>query len=249
MTGTKRVAILVDTETHMMPALAREMVRRNHNLVIGNVADGLVDELKNMGGEVEVVSEKLDLSKPDSVPKLIDAAKKRFGRYDSACIRTGAHHTGNIFEHTAEDCEPLIQHNFMAVFYALQAIVPPLVNQGSGQVVINTSTTGLRPVTWTPVYAAMRSAANSLVRSTAMLVADKGVTINATGSMAIDYPAAIKDMKADTPEGLKKAVADIPMKRLGKPEEPAYFTASLIDGVATFQTGQFFSVDGGFAFA
>jgi hypothetical protein len=62
--GKKRVAILVDTETHMMPALAREMVRRNHNLVIGNVANGLADELKQMGGDVEVVSERLDLTKP-----------------------------------------------------------------------------------------------------------------------------------------------------------------------------------------
>jgi len=45
-TGNKRVTILVDTETHMMPALAREMVRRGHNLVIGNVAKGLATELK-----------------------------------------------------------------------------------------------------------------------------------------------------------------------------------------------------------
>ncbi len=246
--GKKRVVILVDTETHMMPALAREMVRRNHNLVIGNVAEGLAEELKSMGGEVEVVSERLDLTKPDAVKKLVDAANKRFGGFDSACIRSGAHGNVNILEVTSEQCDRLYEGNFKSVLFALQAVVPPLVSQGSGQVVINTSTTGLRPTLITPIYSAMRAAANSLVRSTALEVASKGVVVNATGSYAIDYPAARKDMGADDPEGRKRAEATIPMKRLGKPEEAAYFTATLIDGVGTFQTGQFFSIDGGWAF-
>jgi NAD(P)-dependent dehydrogenase (short-subunit alcohol dehydrogenase family) len=85
----KRVTILVDTETHMMPALAREMVRRNHNLVIGNAADELADELKNMGGEIEVVSERLDLAQSDAVQNIVDYAKNRFGGFDSSCIITG----------------------------------------------------------------------------------------------------------------------------------------------------------------
>jgi len=246
--GQKRVAILVDTETHMMPDLAREMVRRNHNLVIGNVADGLAEELKQLGGDVEVVSEKLDLTKSDSVQKLVDAANKRFGGFDSACIRSGAHGNVNVLEVTEEECDRLYEGNFKSVLFALQAVVPPLVSKGSGQVVINTSSTGIRPVTFTPIYSAMRAAANSLVRSTALQVASTGVTINATGSYAIDYPAARKDMGADDPEGRKKAEATIPMKRLGKPEEVAYFAATLIDGHGTFQTGQFFSIDGGWAF-
>ncbi len=232
----------------MMPALAREMVRRNHNLVIGNVVDGLADELKNMGADVEVVSEKLDLTKSDSVQKLVDAANKRFGGFDSACIRSGAHGNVNVLEVTEEECDRLYEGNFKSVLFALQALVPPLVSKGSGQIVINTSSTSIRPVTFSPIYSAMRSAANALVRVTALQVASTGVVVNATGSYAIDYPAARKDMGADDPEGRKKAEATIPMKRLGKPEEVAYFAATLLDGVGTFQTGQFFSIDGGWAF-
>jgi len=86
MTETKgdvrRVTILVDTETHMMPALAREMARRDHHLVIANVADGLVDELTGLGAEVEVVPGELDLSQAGSVQKLVDAATARFGQFD-----------------------------------------------------------------------------------------------------------------------------------------------------------------------
>jgi NAD(P)-dependent dehydrogenase (short-subunit alcohol dehydrogenase family) len=244
----KRVAILVDTETHMMPALAREMVRRNHNLVIGNVADGLADELKQMGGEVEVVSDKLNLTKSDAVKKLVDAANNRFGGFDSACIRTGAHGIGEILETTEEQCDAMYEGNFKQAYHALKALLPTLIDKGSGQIVINTSASGIRPATFSPLYSAQRAAANSLVRVAALTYSPKGVSINSTGTYAMDYPAYLKDTGADTPEGRKKEEAKIPLRRLGKPEEAAHFVATLIDGVGTFQTGQFFSIDGGWAF-
>ncbi len=246
--GKKRVAILVDTETHMMPALAREMVRRNHNLVIGNVADGLADELKQMGADVEVVSEHLDLAKSDAVQKLVDAANKRFGGFDSACIRTGAHQTGEILESTEEQCDAMYEGNFKQAYFALKTLLPQLIEKGSGQIVINTSSTSIRPVTFSPLYSAQRAATNSLVRVAAMTYSPKGVAINATGSYAMDYPGFRDDTGANDPEVLKELLSKIPMRKLCKPEEAAHFVATLIDGVGTFQTGQFFSIDGGWAF-
>jgi NAD(P)-dependent dehydrogenase (short-subunit alcohol dehydrogenase family) len=244
----KHVAILVDTETHMMPALAREMVRRNHNLVIGNTVDGLADELKSMGGEVEVISERLDLSKSDAVQKLVDAANNRFGGFDSACIRTGAHQIGELLDSTEEHSDAMYEGNFKQVYFALKALIPHLIDKGSGQIVINTSSAGIRPATFSPLYSAQRAAANSLVRVAALTYSPKGVAINATGTYAMDYPAYLKDTGADTPEGRKREEDKIPLRRLCKPEEAAHFVATLIDGVGTFQTGQFFSIDGGWAF-
>ena len=87
--SSRRVAILIDTETHMMPALAREMASRDHNLVIANVAGGLVAELEGLGAEVEVIPDRLDMGLPGTFQRLTDVAKQRFGRFDSACVRTG----------------------------------------------------------------------------------------------------------------------------------------------------------------
>ena len=56
----KRVVILADTQTHMMPALAREMARRDHDLVLGDAMDGLADELTALGAKVEVVPDTAD---------------------------------------------------------------------------------------------------------------------------------------------------------------------------------------------
>jgi len=246
--GEKRVVILVDTETHMMPALAREMARRDHNLVIGNVADGLPDELEGMGAEVEVVPGRLDLSKADGVQKLVGAAKSRFGHVDSACIRTGVHGVGGILEATPEEFQTQFEGNMQSVLHALSALLPPMIAQGSGQIVINTSTAGLRPVSFAALYCATRAGANALIRAAGQGVADKGVTVNATGTYAMDYPSFIEDVGAEDPEVRRQVEAQIPMKRFGKPEEAAHFVATLIDGVGTFQTAQFFSIDGGWAF-
>ena len=78
--------------------------------------------------------------------------------------------------------------------------------------------------------------------------AAKGVTINGTGTYAMDYPSFIEDAGAEAPEVRSKLEAAIPMRRFGAPEESAHFVATLIDGVGTYQTGQFFVMDGGWAF-
>lgn len=247
-TGNKRVAILVDTETHMMPALAREMVRRGHNLVIGNVAKGLASELKKMGAEVEVVPGRLDLAKASSVQKLIKAAQKRFGGVDSACIRTGSHNTGTIMDITTDDAQSLYEGNMLSTIYALQALLKPMLAQSSGQIVINTSATGLRPAAAGTMYSACRAGANMLVRSAAITAAPKGVTINATGTYAMNYPGFLDDVGWEDPKVQKAVLAELPLHRLVEPEQAAHFVATLIDGVGTSQAGQFFSIDNGWAF-
>jgi glucose 1-dehydrogenase len=233
----------------MMPALAREMVRRDHNLVLGNAMDGLADELTALGAAVEVVPDTADQTKADTIQKLVDRALEAFGGFDSACIRTGVHGTGDILEATPEDCQIQYEGNFRSVFYALKALLPPLVDQKSGQVVINTSAAGLRPVAFGALYSATRAGANALVRASGLAVAPYGVTVNATGTYAMDYPSFLHDVGADTDPQKRKEVEDaLPMKRLCKPEEAAYFVASLIDGRGTFQTSQFFAIDGGWSF-
>ena len=96
--------------------------------------------------------------------ELVDCANDVFGGFDAACIRTGVHGTGTILDATPEDCQVQYEGNFRSVFYALKALLPPLVEQKSGQVVINTSTAGLRPQSFVSLYSAFRAGANALVR-------------------------------------------------------------------------------------
>jgi short-subunit dehydrogenase len=223
--GKRRVTILFDSWNHMMPALAREMVRRDHDLVLGQARDKeLVEELRGMGAKVEVVEDTEDQVKLETFQKLVDRAQE------------------------AKDLDTVYGGNLKSVFFALQAIVPPLVAQGSGQVVINTSAGATRPQPAQALYCATRQAANGLVRATALEVAANGVTVNATGTAGMEYPSYLHMVGADeSPEKRKAAMDSFPMKRFIQPEDAASFVATLIDGTATGQTGQFYSIDAGFS--
>jgi len=247
--GRKRVTILLDSWNHMMPALAREMVRRNHGLVLGQARDKeSVEELRGMGAKVEVVEDTEDQTKPETFQKLVDRAQKAFGGFDSACIRTGTHVNASVLDAKDGDLETAYQGNLKSVYYALRAVVPPLVEQKSGQVVINTSASVMRPQPFIALYTATRAAANALVRATGLEVAPYGVTINATGTAGMEYPSYLHMVGADKdPAKRKEAEAGFPMKRFIQPEDAASFVATLIDGKATGMTGQFFPIDAGWS--
>jgi glucose 1-dehydrogenase len=245
----KRVVILADSNTHMMPALAREMASRNHNLVLGDAQDGLADELIKLGAKVEVVPDTADQTREDTIQKLVDRARDAFGGFDAACIRTGTHGMGSILKSTAEDCDIQYEGNFKSVFYALKALLPPLVEQKSGQVVINTSAAGVRPQGYAALYCATRAGANALIRAAGLDVAPHGVTVNGTGTYAMDYPSFLHDVGADTDPAKRKEQEDmLPTRRLVQPEDAAHFVAVLIDGKAHGQTAQYFTIDGGWSF-
>jgi 3-oxoacyl-[acyl-carrier protein] reductase len=196
--GKKRVTILFDSWNHMMPALAREMVRRNHDLVLGQARDKeLVEELRKMGARIEVVEDTEDQSRPETFQKLVDRAQEVFGGFNSACIRTGTHVNASVLTGNEKDLDTVYEGNLKSVFYALQAVLPPLVAQKSGQVVINTSAGATRPQPFVALYCATRAAANALIRATALEVAAQGVTVNATGTAGMEYPSYLHMVGAD----------------------------------------------------
>ncbi len=149
---------------------------------------------------------------------------------------------------TTDAAQKLYEGNLLSVVYALQTLLKPMMAQGSGQIVINTSASGLRPAPAGAMYSACRAGANMLVRNAALTAGPKGVTINATGTYAMDYPGFINDVGAQDPAVRKQVEATLPLGRFVEPAEAAHFVATLIDGVGTGQTAQFFAIDNGWAF-
>ena len=118
----------------------------------------------------------------------------------------------------------------------------------AGQVVINTSAGAMRPQPEVALYCATRAGANALIRASALEVAPHGVTLNGTGTYGMAYPSFLQMVGADKDPAKRKEVGDaMPIHRLIQPEDAASFVATLIDGTATGQTGQFYSIDAGFS--
>jgi 3-oxoacyl-[acyl-carrier protein] reductase len=250
--GGKRVAIINDTATQIGPPIARNFAKLGYNLVIAQPEEGLVKECESHGAKVIVVpgieqEGPNDERQPGSTQKLVDAAMKTFGGFDSAFIRTASHLMGGILEIKTKDMLEVYEANFAAVIYSLQSLMPPLMDKGAGQILILTSATGEKPFYDGLVYSSMRAAANMAIRCAAMTAAPKGVCINAIGSNFLNYPDAIKTLGG--PEKMAAAAERIPVGRFGESEEVAHFAMALLDGRNMFSTGTFFPLAGGYNIA
>ena len=248
-----RTAVITDAQLNIGPFLARKMAQLNYNLVIADVQKGLPEELRKLGAADVVVVPGLEQegpnneSKPGSIQKVVDVAMDKFGGFDSAFIRTALHHpAGDIFQTTAEGMYQHYEQNCLAAMYALQAVLPPLMKAGSGQVVVQTSATGEKPQPTLMAYSTMRAATNMMCRCAAMTAAPKGVCVNVVGTNFMNYPG-FREAAGAEDEKVYQAILDtIPMRRLGETEEAAHFTLALLDGHNMYTTGNFFPIAGGF---
>jgi len=134
-----------------------------------------------------------------------------------------------------------------APYQFMKAVLPSMIEQGQGQILMITSSAGNRVLPSAPLYSALRAGATHLVKNVAADVASKGVQVNALGTNFMDFDGFIAANKADTPEGLAKTVARVPMGRLGTVDECAALCCAYLDGTCGFVTGQFIAHDGGWS--
>jgi 3-oxoacyl-[acyl-carrier protein] reductase len=247
--GGKRVIIINDALLQVGPPLARNFAKKGYNLVIAQPAKGLVKECEGYGAKVIVVPGieqhgPNDERRPDSTQKMVDAAMKEFGGFDSAFIRTAQHMPGDILEIKAKDMQLLYEGNFLAVVYALQSLLPPLMEKGAGQILVLTSASSEKALTDFIGYSAMRAAANTLIQGAAMTAASKGVCVNAFGTNFLNYPDAVNSYGG--PEKMAAVASNLPIGRFLEPEEMAHFAMALLDGYNMCTTGQSFMIAGGY---
>ena len=247
MTEQRRVVIVSDAAFYVGPELCRLLADRGHDLVVGDPVEGLVDELEQRGATVEAVRGVRNLANPESSEGLVKAATERFGRVDAAVAFTGQIVVGRFLRSTIDQLHTVLTGCVDAPYLFLRAIVPLMVQQGGGQVLVFTSAAGARPTPGAPLYSSARAAANMLVRNVAAEVASKGVQVNAIGTNFMDFPEFLKANRAEDPEGRARVEAQVPMGRLGGLDELAHFSMPFVDGTSRFTTGQFVAFAGGWA--
>ena len=244
---TRRVAIVSDAAFYVGPHLARLLAERGHDLVVGDAPDELVAELQTAGATVETVPGVGDLAAADSAPRLVDTALARFGRIDSATAFTGRIVVGRFLKSSIEDMRAVNEGCIEAPYNFLRAVVPHMVEQGDGQVLVLTSAAGARPTPGAPLYSSARAGANMLVRNVAAEVAASGVQVNAVGTNFMDFPGFLAANRVTDAESRARVEGMVPMKRLGTMDELAHFCATFVDGTSRFTTGQFVAYAGGWA--
>lgn len=247
MTTPRRVAVIGEANHYSGPAIARLLAARGHDLVLGDAAPGLVGELEALGARAVDVTGTNHLLEPGDTQRLVDAAIAEFGRIDAATTASGVIVTGRFLNSTIEDFRKAIKGCMEVPYHFLRAIVPVMVDQGGGQVLLQTSASAARPTPGAPLYSTARAGANHLVRNVADEVARHGVQVNAVGTNFMNFPGFLAANRVTTDEDRARIEAMVPMKRLGEIEEFASFCCVFLDGSSQFTTGQFVPYAGGWA--
>jgi NAD(P)-dependent dehydrogenase (short-subunit alcohol dehydrogenase family) len=247
----RRVALVAPAGGYVGPELSILLARRGYDLVLWSPAPGFADEVRSLGVEVEVVGPPDD-GEPtmgsfglDVGEQMVTAALTRFGMYHSVFFSSGRIALGKFARMSADDLRDAFYGNVEIPFAFAQSVLPPLVDQGDGQVLIATSATALRPTPSASVYAATRSAATVLLQSAALEIAASGVQMNVVGTNFMDFPEFLRGNRVETAEDRARVESMVPMKRLGTMTEFAAFCATFLDGTSRFATAQFFPYAGG----
>lgn len=202
--------------------------------------DAAVESLSDLPGKVS--SYRVDVTALAACQEMAHVAAERHGGIDVLCANAGIFPAARLTEMTPENLEEVLSTNFKGTVYAVQACLEYLEQSGHGRIVVTSSITG--PMTGYPGwshYGASKAAQMGFVRTAAMELAQRKITINAV------MPGNIKTEGLDGlgQDYLDQMAATVPQGRLGSVEDIGNAALFLATDEAGYITGQSLVVDGG----
>jgi 3-oxoacyl-[acyl-carrier protein] reductase len=202
-------------------------------------AKALRDMIESMGRHAIICQ--ANVGKMDEVNKMRDKAVAEFGKIDILVNNAGIIKDKSFVKMTSEMWDDVISVNLTGTFNCSKAVIDGMLERRYGRIVNISSVIGRMGNRGQANYAASKAGIIGLTQTLAKEFADKGVTVNAVapGFIGTDM------LKSLAAEIMEKILAQIPMRRLGKPEEVASAVAYLASPEAGYITGQVIDINGG----
>lgn len=185
-----------------------------------------------------------DVSKLNDIQKLIRDSIEHYGKLDILVNNAGLEKNADFINVTEEDYDKVLDVNLKGVFFTTQAFAKHLKEtQRPGKVINISSVHEELPFPHFTAYCASKGGLKMMMRNLAIELAPLGITVNNVAPGAIE--TSINSSLLDDKEKLSAVLKNIPLNRLGKPEDVAGLVAFLASSDADYITGSTFYVDGG----
>ena len=239
-----KVAIVTGGTRGIGRAIALKLADNGANIVINyRNSDKEAEELKAILEEkgVKVLIVKCDISNFQDSKNLMDKCKEVFGKIDVLVNNAGITKDTLIMRMKEEDFDSVIDVNLKGTFNCAKHASAIMLKQRFGKIINMTSVVGIAGNAGQVNYAASKAGVIGLTKSLAKELGSRGITVNAVAPGFINT-----DMTASLSEKVKEeASKNIPLKRLGDPEDVANLVGFLASDAANYITGQVINVDGG----
>ncbi len=238
-----KVVLITGAAAGIGAASARRFAAEGARLVLGDLNEEDGDKLAAELGTDRAVFRATDVRDLAAVEALTGTAVERFGRLDVAFNNAGIGSYGRAPDLDPEEWHRIIDVDLHAVFYGCRAAIPHLIASGGGCIVNTASISGLAADYGLAAYNAAKGAVVNLTRTLAIDHARDGVRVNAVCPGPI-VTALTGPLRA-VPRIMEVYRENLPMGRLGTPEEVASVVAFLASDDAAYVNGVNLAVDGG----
>ena len=223
-------------------AIVEEFLAQGAKVIFFGSRQETVDAaMKSFEGKGEAEGAWPDLMDGDAVKAEMDRIVEKYGRIDVLANNAGIADDVSVYDYTAEKFDKIINLNVKGVFNAILAAVPHMKKQGGGAII---STSSMVSKYGQPIgvgYPTSKFAVNGMTISLARELGPDGIRVNAVAPGVTNT-----DMMRNVPkEMIEPIVANIPMRRIGEPEDIAKAYAFLASDDASYISGTVLNVDGG----
>jgi glucose 1-dehydrogenase len=242
-----KVAVVTGSNSGIGESIAERLAQEGANVVVDYVthpeeAQAAVDKIVAAGGKAVMVQ--ADVTVMADLTRLIDAAWQQLGSCDILVNNAGVEKGADFWDVTEADFDFVMNVNLKGAFFLTQAFVRKLRDANKPGRIINISSVHEDMVfPHFSTYCASKGAMRMLMRDLCVELGPLGITVNNIAPGAIATPINTKMMS--NPAELQPLLNNIPLGRMGKPEEVAGLAAFLASDEAAYVTGSTYVLDGG----